>query len=411
MGPRVRAFFLTAGLALSGASPAAGGETEDRSTLLGAARAFHAAVESGELARVARFGCTAKGPFTEAEVKEAAKSVFATLTKIRGRAWEFGPEVAVKDVPGGKRIAVKTSPTSALLLTGIAFEGRWCFLSVDDLNPEEFTPRDPPVVDPAPTLAPAPAVDPEVERAVKEVVGTMLRVPAAGEDGASWLLWRRYGLKELPRDLVGELAGMLQVLRAPEEKVEPAAVLSVGGTAPHRHVRVRLAHRAPAPHAFFSSAWIVLLVEAEGWKVVRADLDVSPPPLVELSPVVTVAMPEKVVAAAETLLAAIDASDAKGFAAQSATIAGVERRRPGEADVKEQIQTLHGKYGARARKIGVPVPDSRRGIDEFVVPVLFGDGDDLLYLAFVDEGGAWRLSSLSEGSPADFVERPATPVK
>jgi hypothetical protein len=397
MTPRLApvAAFLTLALALCALRATAEETSEDRSTVVGAARAFHAAVESGELARIARFGCTVKGPFTEPELKEAAKSVFGTLGKIRGRSWEFGEEVDVKDLPGGRRLEVKTSPTSALSLTAVAFDGHWCFLSVDELDLSAFTPRDPPVVDPAPVIAPAPTVDPEAEKAVKEVVAMALKLPAPGDDASSWLLWRSHGIHELPRGLVGDLHDVLASVRALGARPS-VEVFSVGGKPPHRHARVRVAVSMPV-----LPAWILLLVEAEGWKVARADVDLVGPVLGQERSDIKV-----LIEAAEALLASIDAANAKDFAAWSARIRP-ESRIATEADVKAQLEVLHAKYGARPRKIGRPAPDAAG----MAVPVLFGDGEDLLYLVFTDENRRWRLATLSEGAPADFVERGAAPPK
>ena len=385
--------FALLSLALAAGSRA--DEPADRSTLIATARAFHAAVESGELAKIAAFGCTAKAPFSEAEVRDAAKSVLGSLKKMRGRAWEFGRESAVKDAAGSRRLEVKTSPSGALLLTGIAFDGRWYLLSVDDLQPDQFAPRDPPLVDPAPTLQPAPALDAEIEKAVKDVVTAMARVPAAGDDASAWLLWRRHGIGKLPEALVGDLPALLEALRSSAAKPFTVEVVATGGAAPHRHARARVS----VPTLVWSR-WTILFIEAEGWKAVRAESEALSIP--EPAPPEAAA---KAVAAAESCLAAVDAADAKGFAARSVDLSGTTPRRPSEADVKAQLEALHGKYGARPHKVGAPALEKVRGRDGLAVPVLFGDAEDLLQLVLVEEGGEWLLASVSEGSPADFVER------
>lgn len=398
MAPRLRLLALLLLASLAVAPRAGGDEPEDRSTLTSAARAFHAAVESGELARIARFGCTTKGPFTPDEVREAGKSVFASLPKMRGRAWEFGPEVHISDLPGGKRLAVRTSPSSALTLTGLPFDGRWCFLSVDELDPSAFTPRDPPLVDPAPALTAAPAVDPEVERAVKEVLATMRRVPAAGDDASSWLLWRRYGMRDLPRELVGDLWDFVPLLRLDPPDPLSVTVLGSGGAAPRRHAVVRVGLKG--------RTWAAVLLESDGFKVVRVDAEPDSEPRLRSVRTQGGAFLGRE-ANVDQVLTAIDANDAPAFAALSVNLGATPLATPAADAVKSQVEALHGKYGQRPRKVGPRKPETFKGREGFAVPVLFGDAEDLLWLGFVVVEDAARLAVISEGDPAEFPPGPA----
>ena len=245
-------------------------------------------------------------------------------------------------------------------------------------------------------------VKPDEKGRVRDVLVAAARPPEPGtEDAAPWLLWRRYAVAGSPRELVGDLDDLLVALRGTAAGVFPE-VGRLEGTAPRRHALARV----EAGRKTFA----VFLVEEDGWKIVRADrLEEAPAPREApvAAPALAADVAKRLYEAVVAVLGAIDARDAKAFAAASADLSGPAPRLPEAKDVEEQLVSLHGKYGARPHKAGAALPEEAHGRTHYAVPVLFGADEDLLFLVFTDVDGKALLVNVSEGRPADFVEKPA----
>jgi len=416
-----RRFLLVAALVLGGSvppnadAPAAWAGEEEPASVLDAARGFHRAVDSGDPEKVAAFGATAKGPFSAAERAMELEGCRACLERLKGKAWELGQEYPAKDVEGAWRIQVKAGDGPYVLLTAKRFAGAWYVLGVDDLVPELFLRRDPPVVDP--TTAAPPGEGPKA--VLEAVLSAARRDDPDGKTFADRLLWHRYGLRTYDADLVGPLMEMLAHARAAKEPPRVADAPAGGGgpTDKHAVLRVDVGERA----------YEVLLVWETGWFLVRA-WDVRPAPASKPSGgkgsgevggagggALVAATREEASAArsaAERLLAALDASDAKTFAA------GMGEPVPGgvkPSDAKgleAAVATLHQRYGARPRRLGRVEAEATAGVRRLAVPVLVGEAEELLWMWFQAHEGRWWLVSLSEGSPEGFVpEEPTAPPK
>ncbi len=409
--------------ALVHATPARAGE-EEHATVLDAARAFHRAVDSGDPEKVAAFGATAKGPFTAAERAMELAGCRACLERLKGKPWELGQEYPAKDVEGAWRVQVKAGDAPHVLLTAKRFQGAWYVLGVDDLVPELFLRRDPPVVDPT-TAAPSG----EGPKAVLEaVLAAARRDDPDGKSFADRLLWHRYGLRTYDADLVGPLMEMLAHARAAKVAPRVADAPAAGGGPADKHavLRVDVGDRA----------YEVLLVLETAWFLVRAwdlrpagsapkaaerkgagEVGLSGPDegLTGGGALVAASREEAAAAraAAERLLAALDAADTRAFAAGMGE-AGPGGVKPSDAKgLDPTVETLHQRYGARPRRLGrVEAEASAAGVRRLAVPVLVGDAEDLLWMWFQAHEGRWWLVSLSEGSPEGFVpDEGTTPPK
>ncbi len=103
-------------------------------------------------------------------------------------------------------------------------------------------------------------------------------------------------------------------------------------------------------------------------------------------------------AAAESLLAAIDAYDPKRFA--SLAVEPKDKTfRPLEAkEVDATVSDLHQKYGARPRKV-VLDPSSAYALGVASATVVFGEREDAISLTFTKVDGVWKLSSIGSADP------------
>ena len=241
---------------------------------------------------------------------------------------------------------------------------------------------------------------PDEKGVVRDVLISLMRRPEGAQaDATPWLLWSRYGVAGSPVELVGDLDEFVLAMRGTAAGVFPE-VGRLDGPATHRHVLARV--------EVLRKTYAVFLVEEEGWKVVRADRleeKASPPP--PPAPALAAELTKRIDEGVAAVLAAIDASDAKGYADRIVELSGTTVKRPEAKDVGEQLMTLHGKYGARPRKVGAAFPEEAHGRTHYAVPVLFGDDEALLYLVLVEVEGRMLLSNFSEGRPADFVGKPA----
>src|SRR5690606_24247475 len=199
-----------------------------------------------------------QGPFTAAERAEEIAGCRACLERLKGKAWELGQEYPAKDVECAWRIQVKAGDGPYVLLTAKRFAGAWYVLGVDDLVPELFIRRDPPVIDPT-TAAPRS----EGPKAVLEaVLAAARRHEPDARTFSDRLLWHRYGLRTYDADLVGPLLEMLAHARQAKAPPRVAEAPAGGGAAGDRHavLRVDVADRA----------YEVLLVLETDWFLVRA---------------------------------------------------------------------------------------------------------------------------------------------
>ena len=190
--------------ALVRATPAHAGE-DARASVLEAARGFHRAVDSGDPEKVAAFGATASGPFSAAERAMELAGCRACLERLKGKPWDLGQEYPAKDVEGAWRLQVKAGDGPYVLLTVKRFDGAWYVLGVDDLVPELFLRRDPPVVDP--TTARTAGDSPKA--VLEAVLAAARRDDPDAQTFADRLLWHRYGLRTYDAALVGPLLEML----------------------------------------------------------------------------------------------------------------------------------------------------------------------------------------------------------
>ena len=244
---------------------------------------------------------------------------------------------------------------------------------------------------------------PDEKGAVRDALVSLMKGPEKGqEDAAPWLHWRRYGIAGSPTELVGDLDEFVVAMRGTAAGVFPE-VGRLNGTAPHRHALAKV--------DVLRKAYAVFLVEEDGWKVVRADrleekTPVSAAPAPAAPPVLAAGVAARVDEAVEDVLKAIDGRDAKAFAARSIDLSGAAPKRLEAKDVEEQLAGFHGKYGARAHRVGAALPEEAHGRTHYAVPVVFGEEEDLLFFVFADVEGRMLLSNVSEGRPSDFVAKP-----
>ncbi len=109
------------------------------------------------------------------------------------------------------------------------------------------------------------------------------------------------------------------------------------------------------------------------------------------------------------VLKAIDSHDDDAFAAASIEVGkDGARRRLSAADVKDQMEALHVKYGERPTKVkpygGEAPPVPLR--NAYPVLVWFGEDEDLVKFWFVEESGSLLLARVSEEDPASHPSAP-----
>ena len=207
------------------------------------------------------------------------------------------------------------------------------------------------------------------------------------------LLWPRWGFEGGDDDLYGDLKGLFGALRAAKGPSEASLVGTIGGTEPHRHARlaVKVGERA----------WRVLFVEEEGWRLARVIAEEKAEP--GKTPIAA-AVPADVYAAAEEVLAAIDARDAKAFGARFDDLRGGAPQPADPATLDKALAALHETYGGRPRALGGGRPEPEGVV---AVAVLFGEKEDgvLAWLRFATMDGRRVLVDVAEGDVTEFVPR------
>jgi hypothetical protein len=246
------------------------------------------------------------------------------------------------------------------------------------------------------------AVDPKAAAEIRDLLISWMKSDGKPEAAPERILWSRYEIDPWDSAYSGDLALLVNRLRRTAAGVFPN-VYSVIGTAPHR--------RARATVDAGRDRFVVLLVEEDGWRAVRADLALSglPDPV---SGTPTDAPSARI--AVESLWKAIDNYDTKAFAAACANFKDGALIDVEPKAVEEMLADFHQKYGLRPRR--VLAPTAIAGSDEIEVPVLIGDREVLLLCGMrKDAKGAWRLARVSDGNPASVedekpADKPAEPA-
>ena len=112
-------------------------------------------------------------------------------------------------------------------------------------------------------------------------------------------------------------------------------------------------------------------------------------------------------AAADALLAAIDANDARRFASLAVEPRDKAFRALEAKEVEAQLAELHQQYGVRARRV-VLEPSGAYALGVAMANVVFGDGEDAIALTFTKLDGAWKLSAIGSVDPATVDPAPAS---